>query len=111
MSRFTRHVAAVAFALLAAGCKVGPDHSKPASIVPDKWVEVPAEQATPAVPSVPVAKPAEIATWWAIFEDPILNSLIDRALVANLDLAVADTRIRTARAARDIAESSLWPGV
>lgn len=101
----------ILLAVLVAGCKVGPNHAKPAAIVPEKWVEAPADPSTPPVPSIPVVKSADISKWWEVFNDPVLTSLIDRAVLANLDLAVADTRIRSARASRDIAESSLWPRV
>jgi multidrug efflux system outer membrane protein len=43
--------------------------------------------------------------WWGQFEDPILDSLITRALDANRDVQVALTRVEQARAAFD--ESSL----
>src|SRR5215210_386450 len=43
--------------------------------------------------------------WWGQFEDPILDSLVDRALTANLDVRVALTRVDQARAV--FAESAL----
>jgi len=35
--------------------------------------------------------------WWAAFNDPVLTSLITRALAQNLDVKVAATRVRQAR--------------
>jgi NodT family efflux transporter outer membrane factor (OMF) lipoprotein len=36
--------------------------------------------------------------WWRLFNDPVLNTLVDRALSQNLDLAAADVRIQQSRA-------------
>lgn len=37
--------------------------------------------------------------WWESFRDPVLNELIDRGIAANLDLRIASSRVREARAA------------
>jgi NodT family efflux transporter outer membrane factor (OMF) lipoprotein len=47
--------------------------------------------------------------WWSTFNDPILDSLINRAVRSNLDLLEAQSRIREARATRGIASSGLFP--
>lgn len=39
--------------------------------------------------------------WWKRFNDPVLNALIDRALLDSLDLDLAQERLVEARAARD----------
>lgn len=105
-----RTVLVAAIAILA-GCQVGPDHAKPAAIVPERWVEAPTRAAEPPIPSVVVDRAADLTRWWEVLNDPTLTSLIERATVANLDLAQADARIRGARASRDIAESGLYPSV
>jgi NodT family efflux transporter outer membrane factor (OMF) lipoprotein len=56
------------------------------------------------------ADPA-IEQWWASFHDPELDSLIARALRANLDLKVAASRVLEARAARGSARSALLPSI
>jgi NodT family efflux transporter outer membrane factor (OMF) lipoprotein len=56
------------------------------------------------------AEPA-VQQWWSSFQDAELNSLIERALRANLDLKVAGSRLLEARAARGVARSGLLPSV
>ncbi|HEY1495013.1 MAG TPA: efflux transporter outer membrane subunit [Candidatus Solibacter sp.] len=56
------------------------------------------------------AEPA-VEQWWSSFHDAELNSLIERALRANLDLKAAESRLLEARAARGVARSGLLPSV
>jgi multidrug efflux system outer membrane protein len=78
---------------------VGPDFVRPTADVPDRFAEAPQHDVAAGPPS----------RWWQTFNDPELDSLIDRAVAANLDLAVAESRIREARAARRIAAAPLFP--
>ena len=55
--------------------------------------------------------PAILAEWWKTLEDPELNSLIDRAIAANLDLRTAQAQLRRARAERNIAQANRSPSV
>jgi len=57
------------------------------------------------------SRPEELARWWSTFDDPLLNSLVERAVEANLDLRVAAARIRGARAALAGVEAAAWPTV
>src|SRR5690606_11800540 len=50
---------------------------------------------------VAASTPTDLARWWSTLGDPVLERLIDTALVANLDLRVAAARIDEARALRD----------
>ena len=86
-----------AAAALLAGCKVGPNYQRPGMDVPEQWLSA-------TRPSAPMG-------WWANFNDPQLDSLIRRAVVANLDLRLAGSRIAEARALRTSAGSSLYPAV
>jgi NodT family efflux transporter outer membrane factor (OMF) lipoprotein len=52
-----------------------------------------------------------MAHWWAAFDDPVLVSLVERAFASNLDLKLAESRIRQARAARGVSVSGLGPAV
>lgn len=45
-------------------------------------------------------------TWWTMFGDPQLNSLIDQALKNSPNLATAQTRIARAQASVDLAQSA-----
>ena len=78
---------------------VGPDFVRPVPDVPMRFAEAPRHDAPAGPPS----------RWWQTFADPGLDALVDRAVVANLDLAVAESRIREARAARRIAAAPLFP--
>lgn len=49
--------------------------------------------------------------WWASWEDPKLTSLIEEALGANQDVAIALRRVAQARAGVDAQASRLWPTV
>ncbi len=49
--------------------------------------------------------------WWKSFNDPLLDSLIDRLVKSNLDVRVAAARVREARAQYRIASAALGPSV
>lgn len=74
--------------LLATACAVGPDYQRPA------LGAVSVINATPTVASA--AEPE--ASWWRVFEDPVLDDLVSRALLGNLDVRVGLERVREARA-------------
>jgi multidrug efflux system outer membrane protein len=57
-----------------------------------------------------VADPA-MEQWWRSFHDTELDSLIERAMHANLDLKMAASRLLEARAARGVARAGLLPSV
>jgi NodT family efflux transporter outer membrane factor (OMF) lipoprotein len=52
-----------------------------------------------------------LSRWWTEFNDPMLNSVVERAVEANLDLAVAGARIREARAVLGFTGADLWPSL
>jgi NodT family efflux transporter outer membrane factor (OMF) lipoprotein len=81
------------------GFKVGPNFETPPGPVADGWIE---------------AKNANVQNrylldWWRVFQDPKLNSLIDRAYDQNLTLRVVGDRVLQARAQRAIAIGSIFP--
>ena len=57
----------------------------------------------------------KVRAWWKVFNDPILESLMDRAVDGNLDLRQAYARIKEARAIRALPEAEgrliVTPGV
>lgn len=82
-------------------CAVGPDYREPALATPDAWS---------GAPAAAQGNPDEaLARWWSRFEDARLDDLVARALAANLELRVADERVREARAQRRIAAAPLFP--
>ena len=94
--------AALALALFQ-GCAVGPNYQQPKTAAPAQWSAPMAGGETNLEPS--------IASWWKSFNDPQLDSLIERAVKANHDLRIAGARVREARALYRIASSQLWPTV
>ncbi len=95
-----RTVLAVAFLALISGCKVGPDYAPPRTELPDKW-----EQA--AVSGLEDGT-ANLQTWWHQFDDPFLNSLIEKARTNNISLQIAARRIDESMAVRGIVRSEYF---
>jgi NodT family efflux transporter outer membrane factor (OMF) lipoprotein len=107
------------------GCTVGPDYHPPQMDLPAAWVSAPGGpgavppstrpsttmMTSSSRPSTPTEQPAQVIAWWKTFNDPLLESLVERALESNLDLLQATSRIRAARASRQIASAGLWPRV
>jgi multidrug efflux system outer membrane protein len=67
----------------------------------------------PAVelPATTIESVPGIDRWWTQFRDPQLDALINEALAANLDLAIAVGRIEEARANLTVVRSFLYPTV
>jgi NodT family efflux transporter outer membrane factor (OMF) lipoprotein len=63
-----------------------------------------------AVAAAPQA-PTPDADTWRRFEDPVLEQLLARAREANLDVRIAEQRVRQARAGTTALASRLWPTV
>lgn len=83
-------------------CAAGPDYVAPAI--------KPAAQAafvTPAPNTNPGADPA--ATWWRIYDDPVLDDLVAKALVANTDLRAALANLKAAEAILSEARNARLP--
>jgi NodT family efflux transporter outer membrane factor (OMF) lipoprotein len=93
--------------MLLGGCKSGPDFQAPREDMPVGWAGV----ATPTTSqsSATTTNVADIAQWWKTFNDPMLTRLVVAAVATNLDLQIAQVRVREARASRGIAAGGLWP--
>jgi outer membrane protein, multidrug efflux system len=89
--------------LLLSGCVVGPNYKRPNVSIPEEWTVAPARGTT--------ARPLVNDEWWSAFQDPELNSLIERAAERSLDLKLALERVQEARAARGIARSGYFPSI
>jgi multidrug efflux system outer membrane protein len=85
------------------GCSVGPSYSEPElPTVPDAW--------NTAVTNGVAEGEAPLETWWTVFDDPTLSSLIERSRTANLSLREATWRVEEARAIRGVAAGQRYPG-
>ena len=96
-------LALLAGILSLSGCMVGPSYQRPLVSVPPQWPKEPARGASLGGPVV--------ENWWKTFHDPELESLIDRAAKANLDLQIAAARVEEARASRGVVRSNQFPQV
>lgn len=90
-----------------AGCAfgpVGPDYEGPSFKLPAVWSKS-------ATTDTQAADAAKLAQWWTQFGDARLDTLVGQALSGNLDLKLAQARLRQARASRSLAEAGLYPSL
>ena len=77
--------------LLLSACAIGPDYETP---------PFPASAAGPFLTqsdaTAPDATPVS-ADWWKLYQDPVLDRLVQDALASNTDLRVAIARLARAR--------------
>ncbi|MEE9605790.1 MAG: efflux transporter outer membrane subunit [Candidatus Scalindua sp.] len=83
------------------GPKLGPDYSTPKLEMQDAWHQ--------AVTKGLAEGEADLQTWWTVFNDPVLDGLIESAGEGNLQLKDAFARIKEARANRGIAAGERFP--
>jgi NodT family efflux transporter outer membrane factor (OMF) lipoprotein len=79
-------------ALLLGGCAVRSSREAPPPALPESYAA--------AGDLGAAADPRILAQWWKDFGDPLLDSLIERTVSGNLDLRIAEERVREARATR-----------
>jgi len=92
----------IALAIVFSGCAmVGPDYVKPTAPEPKQWLE----STDPKIES----KEADFKDWWIVFNDPVLNNMIQAAYQQNLPLQIAGLRIYEARAQLGIAFGFQYP--
>lgn len=95
-------VAASALAL--AACAVGPDYKAPQSASSQAATGSFVSASSPSVSLDPVA-----ADWWRLYDDPVLDGLVQDALAANTDVRVAVANIARARAGLRAANADRLP--
>lgn len=83
-----------------AGCAVGPDYVKPQAPEMTEWM---------ATEDAGFKRGPLDAAWWELFDDPVLDALIETAYHQNLTLEIAGIRILEARAQLEIALGNRWP--
>ncbi|MBO9575748.1 MAG: TolC family protein [Sphingobium sp.] len=88
-------------ALALSACAAGPDYVAPLSPPASSG---PFLSQSPAVSAAPVA-----ADWWKLYDDPVLDGLIQDALKANTDIRVAVAHLEKARAALSGARADRLP--
>lgn len=90
--------------LVLEACAVGPNYVRPETKL------VPFHNKVVA-PATPVATAPVLDSWWTGFNDPMLVTVVQRALDQNLDLAAALGRVQQARAAARGASAELLPSL
>jgi NodT family efflux transporter outer membrane factor (OMF) lipoprotein len=98
-------------ALSIAGCTVGPDYTPPKSNLPAAFSATqPSPMHSSTQPSA-TRPAASLQRWWESFHDPVLDSLIARAVHSNIDLRIAQSRVREARAQLGVQNAAAYPNV
>ncbi len=87
--------------VVSACAPVGPDFVKPESETLEQWSESSEEIFTNT--------DDQLHLWWEVFNDPILNQLVETARANNNGLEIAGLRVLEARAQLGIATGSLYP--
>ena len=82
---------------------VGPDYEQPELTVPDDWSQEAAEGLSRA--------PDEMVEWWRIFNDPVLDQLVETARRNNNGLEIAAIRVLEAQAQLGVATGLKYPQV
>ena len=94
---------ALALAMLAAGCMVGPDYKRPEATVPVAYKEMKGWK--PATPADDMPR----TDWWTAWNDPVLNRLEARVAVDNQTVRAYEASWRQARAIVAEVRSGLAP--
>lgn len=85
------------------GFKVGPNYQPVPAPIAAQWID----QGDPRI--LTLAPDPTITAWWTVFQDPVLDGLIENAYLQNLDLKAAGARILQARAQRNLITGELFP--
>ncbi len=93
-------------ALLFTACKVGPNHKVPEMTLPASFSNGGAKWKQYAPDDLP--KPR---AWWKLYGDGTLNTLVDRALANNQELAGSAARVRQARLLSQAARGRYFPTI
>jgi NodT family efflux transporter outer membrane factor (OMF) lipoprotein len=103
----TRHVTALALAIFAAGCMVGPNYQRPPIAGTPAFKEPPPAGWKEAEPNEGILR----GRWWEIYNDPRLNDLVSKVELSNQNVIAAMARYREAVDQVQIARAALFPTV
>ncbi|MGP5308943.1 efflux transporter outer membrane subunit [Vreelandella alkaliphila] len=95
--------ASILTASLLTGCAVGPDYSSPETALSPRFL------GQESVEEREVQSKANLQSWWAAFDDPMLARFVTLALEQNLDIEQAAARVAQARASLRQADAVLLP--
>jgi NodT family efflux transporter outer membrane factor (OMF) lipoprotein len=92
-----------ASALTLSACAVGPNYRTPKPLPPAQ-AQLGEASGSPVIAQAPLPD-----KWWRLFDDPLLDGLIDKALAHNTDLRVASANLQRARALLNEAGAARLP--
>ena len=101
-----RILSCLPFAMLGACAPVGPDHETPSMKLPASFSQGGVNWKRQTPDSLPTPQ-----AWWRLFREPTLNSLVERALERNQEIAASAARLRQARELSNVARSRYFPAV
>jgi NodT family efflux transporter outer membrane factor (OMF) lipoprotein len=83
------------------GFQVGPDYRKPAALVADEWIDSTDSRLEQTLPNY--------RQWWSVFDDPVLDRLIEIAYKQSITLREAGIRVAQSQELRAIAVGNFFP--
>ena len=101
----TPQVAALALAIFAAGCAVGPTYKRPPIAGTPAFKEAPPAGWKEAEPNEGILR----GRWWEIYNDPHLNDLVSKVELSNQNVIAAMAQYREAVDQVQIARAALFP--
>jgi multidrug efflux system outer membrane protein len=99
--RHDKSIAALVFLLCMSGCSVGPHYKAP---------QPEAVKFHAADPQLVKDAPFD-ARWWKQFDDPVLDSLVEKSLSANTSIRIARARLAESRSVYDERKFDRYPTV
>lgn len=102
--RNSRVALVLSLSLVSVACEaVGPNYRAPEIAVPKDWNE--------KLEGALAVGETDIAAWWKVFNDPILDAFVVRAASQNLDVRQAIARIDETRALYGVAKGDRYPQI
>ena len=101
LTRFQMNFPLLIMVLLTSGCAVGPHYKSP---------QPAAVKYHAADANLETEQPFD-SRWWKQFEDPVLDSLVDRTLASNNSIRIARARLAESRATFDERKLDRYPTV
>ena len=111
MNSFFKLAVFVVCCAAVASCAVGPDFESPKASLPDSWSVTDEAKLLTDDDNPKALSEQELSSWWDVFGDPELSSLINRAFEGNLSIAQARSKIAQARATLGTTQSGFFPSL
>src|SRR5688572_7008739 len=88
----------IGLVLIVAGCAVGPKYKRPTTKTPEAYT-----QSSVRTDSITNLK------WWEVYQDTVLQTLIQKGIDQNLDLKIAIARIEQSKAIHGFNKANMLP--